>query len=57
MPAVSKSQRRFFGMIDHNPEKRKELGISKQAAHDYAATKEAGLPDRVNPYRAKRKKK
>lgn len=43
-------------MIDHDPEKRKELGISKQAAHDYAATKEKGLPEKVNPYRAKRKK-
>jgi hypothetical protein len=57
MPAVSKAQRRFFGMIDHDPEKRKDLGISKQAAHDFAATKEKDLPERVNPYRAKRKKK
>ena len=44
MPAVSKAQRRYFGMLDHDPAKRAAAGISKQTAHDYAATQEKGLP-------------
>jgi hypothetical protein len=47
MPSVSKAQRRYFGMLDHDPAKRKAAGVSKQTAHDFAASKEKGLPERV----------
>lgn len=51
MPAVSKRQRRFFGMIEHNPEMAKERGIhmTHQQMHDFAATKEKGLPEQAPP--------
>lgn len=56
--AVSKKQQRFFGMAHalqkgkKIPNASKELkdvakGISKKAAHDYAATKHKGLPEKV----------
>jgi len=64
LPALSKSQRRFFGWLEHNPEQAKAEGkypteISKQGIHDFAATKEKGLPERVSKktkLRAKRRK-
>ena len=58
MPAVSQQQQKFMGMA-HAMQKgekvkgaSKELkkaakGMSKKAAHDYAATKHKGLPDHV----------
>ena len=36
MPAVSKKQQRFFGYLLSNPAERKEKGISKKAAQDFA---------------------
>lgn len=53
MPSTSKAQRRYFGMLDHDPAKRKAAGISKQTAHDFAATKEKGLPEHVAPKKRK----
>ena len=49
MPAVSKKQRRFFGMLEHNPGMAKEHGIdmTHSQMHDFAATKEKGLPNQA----------
>jgi hypothetical protein len=54
MPAVSKSQRRLMGACEHGvgyaacPK-----GMTKKQMHDFASTKEAGLPNRVK--KAKKK--
>ena len=57
--AVSKQQQKFMGMV-HAMQKGKKIkgasselkkaakGMSKKAAHDYAATKHKGLPQRVS---------
>ena len=45
MPAVSVAQRRYFGMIEHDPSKAKASGMSHQQLHDFAATPDAGLPE------------
>jgi hypothetical protein len=51
MPAVSKSQRRLFGAAEHGadfPLARKLRGsMTHQQLHDFAATKEKGLPTHV----------
>ena len=49
MPAESKAQRRFMAMVEHNPDASPAVaqaakGMSKEQAHDFAATKEKGLP-------------
>ena len=51
MPAVSKAQRRFMGMMEHNPEMAKAEGIdmTTEQMHDLASTKEKGLPKHVKP--------
>ena len=48
MPAVSQRQRRFFGMLEHTPGMAEEKGIdmNHRHMHDFAATKDAGLPER-----------
>jgi hypothetical protein len=50
VPAVSKSQRRFFGWAEHNPEaaraEGKATGMNHQQMHDFADTPESGLPER-----------
>jgi hypothetical protein len=53
MPAVSKAQRRFMAILEHDPAKLKDSGMSKQQAHDFAATKEKGLPEHVKPKKRK----
>jgi hypothetical protein len=55
MPAVSKAQRRYFGMLDHDPAKREAAGVSKKTAHDFAVGSEKGLPQHVKPAPKKRK--
>lgn len=49
MPAKSIAQRRFFGMLEHNPAMAKAKGINMthQQMHDFAATKDKGLPKKV----------
>jgi len=56
MPAVSKKQRKFFGMLEHNPGMAEERGIhmTHQQMHDFAATKEKGLPERASPSRKRK---
>jgi hypothetical protein len=49
MPAVSKKQRRAMAIAEHHPEKlmKKNKGMakmSKSQLHDFAATKEKGMP-------------
>lgn len=49
MPAVSKKQRTAMAIAEHHPEKlysknKGLLGMSKSQLHDYASTKEKGLP-------------
>ena len=53
MPAKSIAQRKFFGMLEHNPGMAKAKGIkmTKQQMHDFAATKDKGLPKRVKKYK------
>ena len=50
MAAVSKAQRRFFGWEEHHPEEArsegKSTGMTHQQLHDFASTKETGLPER-----------
>ena len=46
MTAVSKKQQRYFGYLLSNPEERKEKGISKKAATDFAQdVKEGKIAD------------
>lgn len=57
MPAKSKKQRRAMAIAEHHPEKLKKknrglLKMTKSQLHDYASTKEKGLPKKV-----KKKKK
>ena len=57
MPAKSKKQRKLFAMAEHNPAKiyprnKGVLKMSKSQLHDFAKTKEKGLPTM-----AKKKKK
>lgn len=52
MPAESKAQRRFFGMVEHDPNASPAVAkaagsMTKEQAHDFAATKEKGLPEHV----------
>jgi hypothetical protein len=49
MPATSAKQRRFFGFVEHNPEKAKAKGVypkgmTHDQMHDFAVSKEKGLP-------------
>lgn len=49
MPAVSKRQRRVMAIAENHPEKlygknKGLLKMSKSQLHDFAATKEKGLP-------------
>jgi hypothetical protein len=53
MPAVSKKQRRFMAMVEHTPKselsgkaKEAKSSMSHQQLHDFAKTKEKGLPTR-----------
>lgn len=58
MPAKSSAQRRFFGLCEHRPDKARSAcpDMSKSQMHDFAATKEKGLPKKVD-YAAKRKRR
>ncbi len=51
MPALSKSQGRFFRWEEHNPEQAKSegkaTGMSTSQMHDFAVTPEKGLPEKV----------
>lgn len=64
MPAKSKSQQRFFGIIRHCKKSKEETGIcnspkikkvidsiSDEDADDFASTKHKGLPEKVESAR------
>lgn len=48
MPSVSKAQRRFMAICEHQPShaRGKCPDMTKEQLHHYAATKEKGLPER-----------
>lgn len=61
MPAKSKEQRQAMAIAEHHPEKlyarNKDLKkMSKEQLHEFAATKEKGLPKKKK-FRVKRRKK
>lgn len=45
MPAVSKAQQRYMGMLAHNPERAKKEGVPVAVAKEFASTKQKGLPE------------
>jgi hypothetical protein len=49
MPAKSVAQRRFFAMCEHGVHVRGQCpkGMTKQQMHDFAATPEKNLPQKV----------
>jgi Protein of unknwon function (DUF3008) len=52
MPSVSRSQRRLFAIAEHNPDaspeaKKLSESMSHKQLHDFAKTKEKGLPQHV----------
>jgi hypothetical protein len=51
MPAKSKSQRRLMGACEHGAHfpacKKIRKSMTRQEMHDFATTKEKGLPKRV----------
>ena len=62
MPAVSKAQREAMAIAEHDPGKlnkanRGLLKMSHQQLHDFAATKETGLPERKGSMISARRKK
>jgi hypothetical protein len=51
MPSVSVRQRRFFGWVEHHPDEARAegkypAGMTQDQMHDFAVTKESGLPQR-----------
>jgi hypothetical protein len=56
MPALSVKQRRMMAIAEHHPEKlygrnRGVMNMSSSQMHDFAATKEKGLPKRKKSMR------
>lgn len=52
MPAVSKDQRIAMAIAQHEPKKlyarnKAMLGMTKEQLHDFASTKQKGLPQKV----------
>jgi len=49
MPSTSKAQRRFMAICEHDPKhaQGKCPNMTKQQFHDFASTKEKGLPTRI----------
>jgi len=61
MPAKSKAQRKAMAIAKHHPEKlyKRNRGLKKmfkKELHDYASTKEKGLPKKARKRRSKTKK-
>lgn len=46
MPAVSKAQRRFMGMCEHDPKHAQGKCPSVKVAKEFSSTSEKGLPER-----------
>lgn len=59
MPAVSKAQRRFFGLLEHHPEQVRgpKPKMTVDQIHDFAASSEKGLPEhKESPVKSAMKK-
>ena len=61
MPARSKAQRRLMAIAEHAPGKlwhknRSVLKMTGKQLHDFAATKEKGLPKRKKQKRKRKKR-
>lgn len=58
MPATSKAQRRLMGAAEHGADfpmaKKLRKSMSKDQLHDFAATKEKGLPVHVKGHGRKK---
>lgn len=59
MPAKSVAQRRLMAIAEHNPDELYErnrglLKMNKNQLHDFAATREKGLPARATAARRRR---
>lgn len=46
MPSVSQKQHNLFGMLKHNPELAKKLGVSQKVAKDFVAADKGGRYDK-----------
>jgi hypothetical protein len=62
MPAKSKKQRRAMAIAEHHPEElyKRNVGLrkmSRKQLHEFAVTKERGLPAKVKPKRKVKRKK
>ncbi len=62
MPAKSKKMRRAMAIAEHHPEQlySRNKGLKKMTKsqlHDFASTKEKGLPERKKPMKKKKGKK
>lgn len=60
MPSVSKKQRKVMAIAEHhpeelNPENRGLLKMTHQQLHDFASTKEKGLPETKHSLKYRRK--
>jgi hypothetical protein len=60
MPAKSKKQRKLMAIAEHHPEdlyaKNADVAhMSKKQLHDYASTKEKGLPTKKTTKKKKKK--
>lgn len=56
MPAVSKKQRKFMAIAEHHPDaspatKKAAASMSHKQLHDFASTKEKGLPITVKSHK------
>jgi hypothetical protein len=61
MPAISKAQREAMSIAEHHPEKLKGKNkglakMSKKQLHEFASTKEKGLPRHVKGKKKKARK-
>jgi len=57
MPAKSKKMRKLMGLAEHHPEKvyarnKGVLSMSREQLHDFASTKEKGLPTKKKKKRS-----
>ena len=57
MPAKSKAQQRFFGMLHSKPGMAKQKGIdmTQKQIGDFASTSQKNLPERVAPKKKPRR--
>ena len=52
--SVSKAQRRYLAMQEHDPASERKVHMSKKKFQEFTKTKERGLPEHVKPKRGKK---